>query len=190
MTRSLIFSDARSIWLWYVKIGYDLEKNLFKTLAVSLSLLIILLPSTIVIVSFKIILFDNNGLNSFQKILLSLTLFSFKLLKYSILLFHKSVARKFLWLMYLPLFSSVLFLRKILLSFVVRIIALDKFLFMKGEWLPLAYFFLRGPYWSRILLQDIKPSSTSLSQLFTKFCGEIFCNDSLKTSLLKLLWLR
>ena len=150
MTRSLIFSDARSIWLRYVKIGYDLEKNLFKTLAVSLSLLIILLPSTIVIVSFKIILFDNNGLNSFQKILLSLTLFA-KLLNYSILLFHKSVARKFLWLMYLPLFSSVLFLRKILLSFVVRIIALDKFLFMKGEWLPLAFFFLRGPYWSRIL---------------------------------------
>ena len=108
-----------------------LEKNIFKTLAVSLSLFIILSPSRAVILSFEIILFDNNGLPSFQNFSLLQTLFSFKLLHYSLLLFRKSVTHKFLCLVYLPLFSSVLFLRKMFLSFVLGIIVLDKFLFNK-----------------------------------------------------------
>ena len=133
----------------------------------------ILSPSTIVTFSFEIIWFDNNGLTTLQNFLLSQTFFSFKLLKYSLLLFHKSVTHKFLCLVYLFLFSSVLFLWKMSLSFVLGIIALDKFLFIKDEWLPLTYFFLRGTYWSRILLQDIKKSSTPWLQLFPKFCGKI-----------------
>ena len=80
-----------------------LENNLFETLAASLSLLIVLSPSTIAVVSLEITLFENNGLTTFQKILLSLTFFSFKLL-YSLLLFCKSVTDKFLCLVYLPLF--------------------------------------------------------------------------------------
>ena len=86
--------------------------------------------------------------------------------------------------MFVTLFSSLLFLRK---SFVLTIIALDKFLFIKGEWLPLTYFFLRGAYWSRILLQDIKKSSTSWSHVFPKFRRKFFCNESPKILLLKFL---
>ena len=61
-----------------------LAKNSFKTLAVSLSPLMILSPSTIVIFSFEIILFDNSGLTTLQNVLLSQKFFSFKLLKYSL----------------------------------------------------------------------------------------------------------
>ena len=110
-----------------------LAKNSFKTLAVSLSLRLILSPSTIVIFSFEIILFDNNGLTTLQNVLFSQTFFSFKLLKHSLLRFLKSVTQKFLCLVYLFLFSSVLFLRKMFHSFVLSIIALDKFLFIKSE---------------------------------------------------------
>ena len=110
-----------------------LEKNSFKTLAVSLSLFIILSHSTIVTFSFGIILFDNNGLTTLQKFLLSQTFFSFKLLKNYLLLFRKSVTHKFLCLVYLSLFSSVLFLRKMFLCFVLSIIPLDKFLFIKSK---------------------------------------------------------
>ena len=78
-------------------------------------------------------LFNNNGLTTLQKFLLSQTFFPFKLLKYFNLLFHKSVTHKFLCLVYLPLFSSVLFLRKVFLSFVLSIIAINKLLFIKGE---------------------------------------------------------
>ena len=109
-----------------------LAKNSFKTLAVSLSPLIILSPSTIVIFSFEIISFDDNSLTTFQNFL-SQTFFSFKLLKYYLLLFCKSVTHKFHCLVYLFLFSSVLFLRKMFLRFVLSIIALDKFLFIKDE---------------------------------------------------------
>ena len=75
MTDSLIFSDVRSIWsnCGMLKLVTILEKNSFKTLAVSLSLFLSL--STIVIFSFEII-FDDNGLNAFQNILLSQTFFS------------------------------------------------------------------------------------------------------------------
>ena len=68
MTGSLIFSDVRSIWLncGMLRLVTILAKNSFKTLAVSLSLLMILSPSTIVIFSFEIILFDNSGLTTFQ----------------------------------------------------------------------------------------------------------------------------
>ena len=189
MTGSLILSDVRSIWLncGMLRLVTTLEKNSFKTLTVSSLLLIILSPSTIVIFSSEIILFDNNGLTPFQKFLLSQTFFLFKLLKYSLLLFHKSVTHKCFYLMYLPLYSWVFFLRKMFLSFVLSIIALDKFLLIKDEWLPLTYFFLRGAYWSRILLQDSKKPSTSWLQLFRKFCGNIFCNESLKVPLLKFL---
>ena len=55
-----------------------LEKNSFKISAVSLSLFIILSPSTIFIFSFEIILFHNNSLTTFQNILLSQKFFSFK----------------------------------------------------------------------------------------------------------------
>ena len=114
MTESLIFSDVRSIWLncGMLRLVTTLEKDSFKTLAFSLSLLMILLPSTIVIYSFEIILFDNNGLSTLQNFLLPQTYFSFKLLKYPPLLFRKSVTHRFLGLVYLSLFSSVLFLRK------------------------------------------------------------------------------
>ena len=133
MTGSLIFSDVRSnlIKLWNVKIGYDIRKNSFKTLAVSLSLLIILSPLIIVIFSFEIILFDNNGLITFHIFLLSQMFFCFS--HWNILwLFCKSFTHKFLCLVYLPLFFSVLFLRKMFLSFVLSIITLEK-LFIKGE---------------------------------------------------------
>ena len=100
------------IKLWNVKTGYNIRKGSFKTLAVSLSLLVILLPSTIVIFSFEIILFDNNGLTTLQNFLLPQTYFSFKLLKYPLLLFRKSGTHRFVGLVYLSLFSSVLFLRK------------------------------------------------------------------------------
>ena len=68
MTGSLIFSDVRSIWLncGMLRLVTILAKNSFKTLAVSLSPLMILSPSTIVIFSFEIILFDNSGLTTFQ----------------------------------------------------------------------------------------------------------------------------
>ena len=78
--------------------------------------------------------------------------FLFKLLKYTLLLFRQSVTHKFLCLLYLPLFYSILLLRKMFLSFVLSIIALDKLLFIKGEWLPLTYFFLKGAYWSKIFI--------------------------------------
>ena len=189
MTASLIFSDFLSVWFncGMLRLVTILAKNSFKNLAVLLSLLMILSPSTIVIFSFEIILFDNNGLTTLQNFLLSQTFFSFKLLKYSLLLFHKSVTHKFLCLVYLFLFSSVLFLRKMFFRFVLSIIALYKFLFIKGKWLPLKYFFLRGAYWSKILLQHIKKSSTCWSQLFPKFYGKLFCNEFLKISLLKFL---
>ena len=59
MTGSLIFSDVRSIWLncRMFRLITTLEKNVFKTLALSLSLLITWSPSTIIIFSFEIILF-------------------------------------------------------------------------------------------------------------------------------------
>ena len=168
--------SVQSIWLncGMLRLVATLEKNSFKTLAVSFPLLIILSPSTIVIFSFETILFDNNGLTTPQNFFLLQTFFLFKLLKYSLLLFRKSVTHKFLCLVYLLLFSPVLFLTKMFFSFVLSVIALT-------------YFFLQGVYWSRILLQDIKTSLTSWSQLFPKFCGRIFCNESLKLSLLKFL---
>ena len=110
-----------------------LEKNSFKTLPVSLSLFIILSPSTVVIFSSKIILFDNNSLATFQNCLVSQMFLSFKLLKYSLLLFRKSVTQKFFCLVYQPLLSLVLFFRKMFLGFVLSIIALGKFLFIKGK---------------------------------------------------------
>ena len=113
--------------LWNVKIGYDIRKEFIQNFAI----LTILSPSTIVIFSFEIILFDNSGLATLQSFLLSQTFFSFKLLKYSLLLFGKIVIQKFICLVYLTLFSSALFLRKMFLSFVFSIIALDKFLFIK-----------------------------------------------------------
>ena len=86
MTESLIFSDVGSIWLncGMLRLVTTLQKNSFKTLAVSFSFFMILSPSTIVIFSFEIILFDNNGLTTLQNVLLSQTFFSFKLLKYSL----------------------------------------------------------------------------------------------------------
>ena len=67
MNRSLILSDVQSIWLncGMLRLVTTLAKTSFKPLAVSLSLLMILSPSTIVIFSFEIILFDNNGLTIF-----------------------------------------------------------------------------------------------------------------------------
>ena len=131
----------------------------------------ILSPSTIVTFSFEIIWFDNNGLTTLQNFLLSQTFFSFKLLKYSLLLFHKSVTHKFLCLVYLFLFSSVLFLRKMFLSFVLSIIALDKFLFIKDEWLPLTYFFLRGAYWSKSYHRISKSHKHPSRSCFPNFVG-------------------
>ena len=66
MNGSLIFSDIRSMWLncGMLRLVTTLEKNSFKTLAVSLYLLTILSPSAIFIFSFEILLFDNNGLNT------------------------------------------------------------------------------------------------------------------------------
>ena len=109
-----------------------LEKNSFKTLAVSFSLLIILSPLTIVIFSFETILFDNNGLTTLQNFFLLQTFFLFQLLKYSVLHFRKSVTHKFLCLVYLLLFSPVLFLTKIFISFVLSVIALAYFLFTRS----------------------------------------------------------
>ena len=149
-----------------------LEKNSFKTLVVSSSPLIILSPSSIAIFSFKIILFVNNSWTTLQKFLLSQKFFLFKLLKYSLTFLQKCYTQ--ISLFCVSLFSSVLFLRKMFLSFVLSIIALEKFLFIKGEWLPLTYFFLQGVYWSRILFQDIKKSLTLWSQLFPKFFWESF----------------
>ena len=110
-----------------------LLKNSFKILAVSLSLFIILSSSLIVIFSFQIILFDNKGLTTFQNFLMWQTFFSIKLLKYFLLLFRKGDTNKFLCLIYLPSHSWVLLFRIMFLSFVLSIIALDKFLFMKRE---------------------------------------------------------
>ena len=147
-----------------------LAKNSFKTLAVSLSLLMILSPSTIVIFSFEIILFDNNGLTTLQNVLLSQTFFSFKLLKYSLTFSQKCYTQISLFSVSVFIFLS-LFLRKMFLSFVLSIIALGKFLFIKGEWLPLTYFFLRGAYRSRILLQDIKSHQHPGHSCFPNFVG-------------------
>ena len=121
------------IKLWNVKIGYDISKEFIQNFGS-----FIITPYDFITLdncyfSFGIILFDNNGLTTLQSFLLSQTFFLFKLLKYSLLLFRKSVIHKFLCLVYLFLFSSVLFLRKMFLSFVLSIIALDKFLFIKGE---------------------------------------------------------
>ena len=104
-----------------------LEKNSFKTLAVSLSLLMILSPSTIVIFSFEIILFDNNGLTTLQNVLLSQTFFSFKLLKYSLTFSQKCYTQISLFSV-----STFIFLSPIpQSSFALSIIALDRFLFIK-----------------------------------------------------------
>ena len=105
MTGSLIFSDVQSIW-WNcgMLILVTLEKNSFKTLAVPLSLLTILSTLTIVIFSFEIILFDNNGLTTLQNILLSQTFFSFKILKYSLTFSQKCYTQ-------ISLFSVSLFLQ-------------------------------------------------------------------------------
>ena len=104
------------------------------TTLVPLSLFIILsLPAIAIYISFEIALFDNNILTTLQHFLLSQTFFLFKSSKYSLLLFRKSFTHKFLWLVYLSLFSSVLFLRKMFLSFVISIIALEKFIFMKDQ---------------------------------------------------------
>ena len=85
MAGSLIFSDVRSIWLNCVMLGLvmTLEKKSFKTLAVSLLLLVILSSSKSLFFSFEI-LFDNNGLTTVQNFLLPQTFFWFKLLKYSL----------------------------------------------------------------------------------------------------------
>ena len=104
------------------------------TTLVPLSLFIILsLPAIAIYISFEIALFDNNILTTLQHFLLSQTFFLFKSSKYSLLLFRKSFTHKFLCLVYLSLFSSVLFLRKMFLSFVISIIALEKFIFIKDQ---------------------------------------------------------
>ena len=114
------------IKLWNVKIVKGIRKEFIQIFGS-------FYPSTIFIFSFEIILFDNDALTTFQIFLLLQTVFPFNLLKYSLLLFHKSVTHKLFCLVYLPLFSSVLFSRKIFLSFVPNIISSDKLLFIKGE---------------------------------------------------------
>ena len=66
MTGSPIFSDVRSILLncGMFSLVTTLGKNSFKTSAVSLSLLILLLPTVISIFSFEIIFFDKNCLTT------------------------------------------------------------------------------------------------------------------------------
>ena len=54
-----------------------LEKDSFETLTVSLTLVIILSISTIVISSFEIILFDNNGSTALQKYFIVPSVFLF-----------------------------------------------------------------------------------------------------------------
>ena len=68
-------TDGSRYWilfyiLWVFQIWIILEEKLFKTLAVSLSLFEILVPSTTFMFSLDIILFDSNDLTAFQNFLL------------------------------------------------------------------------------------------------------------------------
>ena len=104
--------------------------------------------------SHKIIQFNNNGLTTFQNFLLPLIFLVCDIKAFS-LTFSQKFTHKFHCLLDLLLFFSVLFLRKIFLSFALCMVAFGIFSFIKGEWLPLTNLFFRGAYWSKILLQDI-----------------------------------
>ena len=110
MTGSLIFSDVRSIWLncGMLRLVTILAKNSFKTLAVSLSLLMILSPSTIFIFSFEIILFDNNSLTTLQNFLLSQFFFLFKSLKYLLTFSQKGYTQISLFSVSIFIFLSLI----------------------------------------------------------------------------------
>ena len=135
--------------------------------------------STRVIFSLQTTLFNKKGLTTLQHFLISHKSFPFRLPKNSLLLARKSVTHIFLCLIYLVLFSSVLFLRKRFLSLDLRIIAFDKVLFMKGDWFPLTYHFFWWACLFKVLLhKKLRFLELSL-QLFPLV--SIFSNSSLKS---------
>ena len=67
------------------------------------------------------------------------TFLLFKLLKNYLLFFSKRAARKFPCLLYLLLFSSVLFLKKLHLSFVLFIITLRQNLVHESQFRPTSH---------------------------------------------------
>ena len=143
---SLIEADIGSCSLYceIYRFGIIVEKKLFKTLAVSLTILNF--------GSFdKCYLFTGHNFvrqqwfSYFPKFFIIAYIFYTQVL----IIFSFTFSQK------CDTQVSLLFLRKIFLSFVLNIIALDldKDLFIKGEWLLLTYFFFRGAWLSKILLQ-------------------------------------
>ena len=126
------YIGSSSLYCGIFRFWIIVEKKLFKTLAVSLSFFKILVLSTSCHFTGHNFV-RQQWFNYFPKFFIIAYIFYTQILIYSLLLFPKSVAHKFLCLLKLILFSSLLFLRKIFLSLVLTIIALDKDLFIKGE---------------------------------------------------------
>ena len=100
ITGSLMEADIRSDSLHYEIFRYwKIVEKKFKTWAVSLSFLKMLVLSTSAIFSLDIILLDSIGLTTFQNFLLSHTFSALRFWEYSLLFFLKSVIHKFLCLL-------------------------------------------------------------------------------------------
>ena len=65
-------------------------------------------------------------------------------------------------------------------SDILTIMVSDKDLFIKDEWLPFTYFFFRGAWLSRILLQEAAKHLKISSHPTPEFCKIAFCSDSWK----------
>ena len=119
-------------------------------------------PSSVkFILSGRWIFFDKKRLTVFQKRLLSVMFFSFRLAKWSFLDFRRNETNLFLCLQNSFRFSSLLFCKKRFLNLLLVMIALEISLLMKGYglWLDCIYHFFSRACLSKISGQIVENAS-------------------------------
>ena len=140
-------SDAISHkFFWNFQIFNKIREIVVKGICYLLIISYNFLFFTKVIFSLDLFFSVGKGLIVCQNFLLSVIFFLLRFAKYSLFTFLRSDTQKFFCFVFLNLFATVGFFKKVFLKYVLSIMDLDNTLAMKGLLFPRMYFFFLGAW--------------------------------------------